>query len=59
MEYATEMGSGSMICILSFIKICSCTEMLIVRIRTQTAWLCHKHIFVFQNKESRLKPNVL
>jgi hypothetical protein len=46
MKYAVEMGSGAMIYILSFIKIGSGIQKLILG-DTQTAWRCHKPTFMF------------
>jgi hypothetical protein len=51
MKYAVEMGSGAMIYIPSFIKICSGIQKLMGgthRFRaTQTAWKSHKPTFMF------------
>jgi hypothetical protein len=59
MKYASEMGSGAMIYIPSFIRIGSGIQKLIGARGfkdTQTAWRSHKPTFIFfQNKESRLK----
>jgi hypothetical protein len=53
MKYATEMGSGAMIYIPSFIKTSSGIHKLIGR-DTQTARRSHKPTFIFQNKEIKL-----
>jgi hypothetical protein len=48
-KYATEMGSGAMIYIPSFIKIGSGIQKLIER-DTQTAWRSYNSTFIFKNK---------
>jgi hypothetical protein len=46
MNYAIEMGSSTMICISSFIKIGSAIRKLIGE-DTQAAWRLHKPTFIF------------
>jgi protein associated with RNAse G/E len=60
MKYAVDMGSGDMIYIPNFIYIGSGIQKLIMR-STQTAWKSHKptFIFFFQNKERKLKMNII
>jgi hypothetical protein len=54
-NYALEMGSGTIIHIPSFLKIESAIQKLMGGyIDIQTARRSHKHTFIFQNKESRL-----
>jgi hypothetical protein len=55
------MGSGAVIYVPSFIKICSGIQKLIwgdTQTYTQTATWSHKPTLFFQNKESRLKRDV-
>jgi hypothetical protein len=52
MKYAVMADSVAMICIPSFIKICSGFQKFITWVlQTQTAWRSHKPTFIFYNKE--------
>jgi hypothetical protein len=54
MKYDVEMGSSVVTYLSSFVKIGSSIQRLIGR-DTQTTLRLHRHIFIFQNKERRLK----
>jgi hypothetical protein len=58
MKYAVDMGSGAMIYIPSFIKICSGIQKLIRELHRQHGDLISLLLFS-QNKESMLKTKVL
>jgi hypothetical protein len=60
-EYAIEMCLGAMIYIPSFIQTAAFIQKLIREIHRQTdaAWRSHKPIFIFKNKESRLKIKLI
>jgi hypothetical protein len=55
MKYPVEMGSGAMIYISSFIKICSGIQKLTGEIHRHTDSIDYFHFLIFLNKESRLK----
>jgi hypothetical protein len=54
MKYVDDMGSGTMIYIVSFIKTGSAIQKLIRGIYRHTDLIS----LVFQNRESRLKKNI-
>jgi hypothetical protein len=60
MKYAIEMGSGTMICIPSFIKIDSAIQRLIGRdTQAHRQRSGSKSLFLFfQNKENRLTRQI-
>jgi hypothetical protein len=55
MKHAAEMGSGAMIYIPSFIKICSGIQKLIGGIHRHSMVISQAYLLFFQNKESGQK----